>query len=401
MPQVRIEKLVYQGYGLARSDGKTVFVRRAAPGDFADVRITESRRNFDLALIEVLVEPSPERTEPPCPFFKQGCGGCQWQHLEYASQLEWKRKIFLEFLERNHFSQPFPPLTACPSPPLHYRARFHFHLAESGKPALFREHTHELVTVDHCWLLPEKLNHLLSRLHKAGWLSSCESFQIWLDDLDSAGLETTPSLAAPLLASVRQEFPGLKILHPLSPDRMQYQIGEFVFLVGEQSFFQTNRFLSSRLNETVCTLAGSGSMLLDLYSGIGFFTLPLSSQFTRVVGVEENTAGAREAEANARSNGVGNVEFIADKVEHYLETAKEDFDFMLADPPRAGLSKKTVRSILGKRPERMVYVSCDPTTLVRDLQWLSESYQVRQFFLFDLFPQTFHFETVAELVWRG
>ena len=113
-----------------------------------------------------------------------------------------------------------------------------------------------------------------------------------------------------------------------------------------------------------------------------------------------NTALVRQAETNARSNRVENVEFIGDRVERYLDKTEETFDFMLADPPRAGLSRKTVCSILAIRPERMVYVSCDPTTMVRDLQWLGASYQIRQFFLFDLFPQTFHFEVVAELALR-
>ncbi|MBI4455066.1 MAG: class I SAM-dependent RNA methyltransferase [Acidobacteria bacterium] len=400
MPRVRVEKLVYQGHGLTFHDGKAVFIRRAAPQDVADIRIVQSRKNYDLAMIETLVEKSPERVDPPCRFFKLGCGGCQWQHLRYTTQLEWKKQIFLEFLQRNHFSQPFPPLTIYPSEPFGYRTRFSFHLVASGKAALFREHTHELIPVDHCRLLPEPMNELLTRLQSRSWLAGCDSFQIWMDDTGQLGLEMFPPLSEAFLAAARREMPGLKLLHPSSSDWMQFGIQRIQFRISGQGFFQTNRFLNSTLNEIVCRSLGGGARLLDLYSGVGFFTLPLCFQFGDVVGVEENERACAEAVDNARINELDNVKFVAADVNSYLETTTEIFDCVLADPPRAGLSKKVIHWILKSKPERIAYVSCDPTTLVRDIQWLSAAYQVQQFSILDLFPQTFHFEVLAQLYRR-
>lgn len=400
MVRVNIEKLVYQGYGLARHQGRTVFVRRAAPHDVVDVTVVQSKKDFDVASVEALIEASPERVDPPCVFFRHGCGGCQWQHIAYAAQLDWKKKIFLEFLQRSHFQPPLPPLQIHPCEPFHYRTRFHFHLTKDGQPALFREQSRELVPVDDCRLLPQPLNQLLAQLQQKPWLTGRDSFQIWMDDLGELGLETSPPLREPFLAVARGEMGGLKFLHPASPDRMEYRIGQFRFLVGEQSFFQTNRFLNSTLNETICHLLGQGSQLLDLYAGVGFFTLPVSLQFSHVIGVEENARAAAEAIDNARRNDAGNVTFLATQVEHYLESCALTFDCVLADPPRAGLSRKAVRWILEKKPQRLVYVSCDPTTLVRDVGWLSSTYRVEQFILFDLFPQTYHFEVVAQLSLR-
>ncbi|HEV8132931.1 MAG TPA: class I SAM-dependent RNA methyltransferase [Acidobacteriota bacterium] len=398
--RVRIEKLVYQGYGLARHNGKTLFVQRSAPGDLADVQIVESKKSYDLARVENLIETSPDRVDPPCLFFKQGCGGCQWQHLQYQTQLKWKRNIFLEFLHRNHFAEPFPEICVIASPEFHYRTRFQFHLTGSGEPALFREQSHDLVPVNYCWLLPEALNQVLHRLAGAPWLAGCDSFQIWLDDLGQVGLETTWPLEDAAMMAVRRDLPDLKILHPRSKDRMEYHVGNLRILVGTESFFQTNRFLNPTLSETVCRLAGGGGTLLDLYSGIGFFSLAASPRFARVVGVEESRHAVEHALANARLNGTDNVTFWTGRVEQYVEKSREKFDCVLADPPRAGLSKRTIRWILNHQPRHLIYVSCDPTTLVRDVQWLSARYEARQFLLFDLFPQTFHFEVVAELLAR-
>lgn len=398
MAEVRIEKLLYRGSGLARQEGKVFFVHRAAPGDLAEVRVIESKKDFAVARIERLLESSPDRVDPPCLFFKRGCGGCQWQHLRYETQLEWKGKIFLELLERSGLQPPLAPPAVVPSEPLYYRTRFHFHVERSGKPALFKEHTHELLPIEYCWLLPDSLNTLLGVLLQKPWLKGCRSFQLWIDDRDDGGLETWPPFGPSLLEEIRREAPRLKLLHPSSSDQLEFLIGDVRFQVGWQAFFQTNRFLNKAMNGNVCRMAGEGSALLDLFSGAGFFSLPASRRFTRVVGIEQSEPSARQASSNARLNHIAHAEFVAGPVENYLQATAEGFECVIADPPRAGLSRKTVEWMLASKPERIVYVSCDPATFVRDLCRLAGSYEANEFLLFDLFPQTYHFEVVAGLL---
>ncbi|HEY2933278.1 MAG TPA: class I SAM-dependent RNA methyltransferase [Acidobacteriota bacterium] len=394
---ISVEKLVYQGYGLARQNGKTVFVRRAAPGDRAEIRITEHKKNFDVAQIVRLIEPSSARVDAPCIFYHRGCGGCQWQHLNYEQQLLWKRRIFLEFLERSCLPEPYPEITVNRSEPFHYRTRFQFHVTEAGKTALFREHSHQLVEVDHCWLVPEPSNTLLQRLQGREWLAGLKSIQIWIDDSNRVGLQTTPELPENLSRKVRNDLPGVMLLGSDSPDRMEYVVGGIRFQLGGQSFFQTNRFLNAKLNDAVCHFAGRGGRVLDLYSGVGFFALPLAKQYGQVLGIEESPAAVAQAREIAMLNGISNVEFFQANVDRWTGDCAQSFDAVIADPPRAGLSRKIAEWILRVNPGRVIYVSCDPATLVRDLLWLSTRYLVEQFWLFDLFPQTFHFEVVAAL----
>ncbi|MBI4446413.1 MAG: class I SAM-dependent RNA methyltransferase [Acidobacteria bacterium] len=396
MARCKIEKLLYRGYGLGRTKGKALLVPRSAPGDLLETHIVESHRSYDIGKIEQVVESSAARVEPPCTFYKQGCGGCQWQHVHYSEQLESKRAILLELLERAHVLNPSIELEVIASPPFYYRARFSLRVTRRGQTALFRERSHEPVVLDYCWLLPDELNGLLQTLQGHPAIVGCHSLQLWINEQGQLGLETFPPLPKLKALELQWVIEPVLLLHPLLATRLVFTVEGLRYDVGPNSFFQTNRYLNPRLSRAVGDMAGSGDLVFDLYCGIGFFSLAVSLQFARVLGLDKNPANIVLAEANAIRNGRGNVSFLLADAASGLPVS-EHADCIIVDPPRAGLSPKLLQEISERGPKRLVYVSCEPPTLARDLSRLKGFYHPVKTILLDLFPQTFHFETVTQL----
>jgi 23S rRNA (uracil1939-C5)-methyltransferase len=381
---VTIEKWVYGGEALARLEGRVVLAPFVLPGEI--VRL-EAGDGIHAELAEVLT-PSPERVAPPCPLFTS-CGGCHYQHAPYAFQLARKVEILREQLRRVGKIDYQQEIETISGPPLGYRNRAQFHIA-NGSIGYLEGRSHTLVPVaGECPVSSPRLNqalaHIRSRLGDPRFPRFVHSLEIFTNEIE---VQINALDADRPVAKSFYEWCGSTVA-------LDYPTSAGSFRVSPRSFFQVNRFLIEPLMDAALHGA-EGKTALDLYSGVGLFAVPLARRFENVIAVESSVTGARDLEVNAARAEV-RLETERARVEDFLQRFADTPDFVLADPPRAGLDKTVVSQLVRLAPPRITIVSCDPATLARDLAGLT-GYRIERLTLVDLFPQTYHLETVARLV---
>lgn len=391
---VTFEKLVYGGDGLARDHGHVILTPFVLSGETAEVEITGKQSQLLRARLKHVVEPSPNRVPAPCPYFGN-CGGCHYQHIAYPQQLVEKQLILREALARVGKIEAPAEIHVIAGPEWGYRNRAQFHL-EDGRIGYHEAASRRLCAVEQCAILSPKLQEALSGLRR---MSGDRRFPRFLQAVELFTNET--NLQLNVLSSAKPvarrffdwcaaELPGF-LDGPL-----EYAAAGHAFRVSHGAFFQVNRFLVDALVEEALCMA-EGETALDLYSGAGLFTLPLAKRFRKVSAVESGVAAWRDLQKNAESAGVS-IDALQTSAEGFLESNGGSCDFVLADPPRAGLGKKAVERLLSRKPRRLTIVSCDPATLARDLAMLLKQYRLTRMTMVDLFPQTYHIETVAHLL---
>jgi len=419
--QLKIEKLVYGGEGMGHADGVAVFVPFVLPGETVALRLDEQKKKFARGRVEKFVELSPERVAARCPFFTR-CGGCHYQHVPYEAQLAYKRQILLETLSRLGGIRWEQGVEAHASPPFGYRNRAQWKVRHTGggeaEIGYLEAGSQTLCSVDQCPILSPALEDtlqrvvgLLARHEIPATLLEVEAFADGDDErllLSASFSNLSGKTAEELGAVLRGAIPSIEslLLHDASRDRfellgpgyLRYRVGERSYRVGHLSFFQVNRFLVEGLARRA-TAEASGRLALDLYAGVGLFSLPLAQGFERVLAVEGNPAATRDLEENIQGAppGGGRVDARTQDAEHFLPRFRERPDLVLLDPPRAGLDQAVRDWLVASRAPEIRYVSCDPATLARDLKGLSEAYDVAGIEMFDLFPQSFHLETLVRL----
>ena len=381
--QVEIERILPGGVGLAHAEGQTIFVSLAAPGDLVRVRIDRTRGKVAFASIIEIVKPSPDRIEPPCPYFGR-CGGCDFQQLNYQAQLRVKVEIIRDCLHRIANIDIPDEFRILASPnEWHYRARANWQVeVEEGQLGYFERGSHVICDVAECAVLVPELQTTLEELRTE--LKS-DSIPPAVRNIEAVvgdqGASVTPGWAASQTKNVTRK------------------IGPYTYQFSAEAFFQINQELLVPLIDTAIGDV-RGRLAIDLYCGAGLFTLPLAERFEKVIGVESNPLAAKFAVDNLLSAKFSHVKIHNAPVGSWLQehSFKRPVDFVLLDPPRAGAETKVIRGILGLRPLRIIYVSCDPATLARDLKkLLAGGYELDSVTAFDMFPQTHHVETVAHL----
>jgi 23S rRNA (uracil1939-C5)-methyltransferase len=391
---LQIEKLVYGGEGLSRSGGEVVLTPFVLAGETIEAERLTTRKQVQRARLVRVTEPSADRTAPPCPVFSQ-CGGCQYQHATYSSQLRFKREILAETLRRvGKIEFDTERIAVESGPPYSYRNRIQLHF-ERGRIGYRAMNSHRLVPIEECPVSAPKLNEVISTLNRMvgdrRWPGFITSLEVFTDDVQVQWnvLETEKHVGKHFFEWLAEEVPG-SVGGPLD-----YFVNEDCFRVSGSSFFQINRFLVPRLAQLAIG-DYSGGTAWDLYAGVGLFSLPLTRSFDQVIAVESGRSAAADLRWNAEGAGV-KVEIQSLDVEAHLSAAETRPDLVLADPPRAGLGKSAVARLLELRPAHLVLVACDPATLARDLAALGTAYNIDRLTLVDLFPQTFHLETIAHL----
>jgi len=388
---IAIEKLVYGGDGLAHIGSQAVFVPFAAAGDQLRVRITEVERNYARGVIEELLQPSAARRTPPCARFG-ACGGCQLQHLNYGAQLEVKVAFVRESLRRLGGIEWDGEIAVRSAAELHYRSRAELKVAhdENGKTRIgyFRAGTQEVCDVDECLILMPAANRELQRLHAEPSAIPSDATRVHFTVGDEEVI-VTPATGE---NGKSEAVDALGTAHQL--------IGGVNYGFGVRSFFQGNRLLVEDLVKTAIGDA-RGQFAVDLYAGVGLFSLQLAKAFEQVCAVEGNRTAANHGIENARANNFSNVRYEAISVEAWLKYKSSEVsrpDFVLLDPPRAGMGRQVIERLAAMASPQIAYVSCDPATLARDLRSLLEyGYHIDSITALDMFPQTFHVETVVQL----
>jgi len=432
---ITIEKLIYGGEGLAHHEGSTVFVPFVLPAERVAVEAVEQKKKFVRGRVERILSAAPERVAARCPHFGV-CGGCDYQHIPYEAQLKFKSEILRETMRRIGKIEWPGEITAHGSQPWAYRNRAQWKVrplensgdagAENGADGVaklgigyFRANSTALCAVEDCSIVSPLLLKTLLSLRAAlaaGELPrGLREIEAFVDAADTKLLLTAtfagfPSRAAEHAETFRRVVPEIASLlfHDPSHDRMElygpgfleYAAGGISYRVGHFSFFQVNRFLVEELARVVAEGEEGGRLAMDLFAGVGLFSIPLAKRFARVLAVESNPAAARDLETNMR--GQGTIEVRSTEVEQFLKRNKERPELVVLDPPRAGMTPESVERLGRLRPERITYVSCEPPTLARDLAlFVDVGYECAEVHLFDLFPQTFHMETVVRLRRRG
>lgn len=378
--KVGIEKLVAGGDGLARFEGVPIFVPRSAPGDRLRVRIVERRPDYGRAEIIEVLEPGPDRRPDPVPELSRS-GVCDLQHLDDRAQPRLKAGAVRETLE--HMGRVVvPDAPVITGEPWRYRLRTQLHteidpVAGGVRVGYHARGTNEVIPVSRCPLLVPELEALLAAL--PGLLGPDAPRRLDLAAGDGGEVTVSP------------------FVEGLPHGEVTTRVGDFTYAYDARCFFQGHRGLLPQLIERTVG-PWEGETAVDLYSGVGLFSLPLTKKYRRVIGVEGDQIGSRYARLNVRRNRVDNLETVNQAVETWLSALPAGLDRLVADPPRGGLSTRVRDFILIRLPARITYVSCHPAALARDLRQLQRSYTVESVVFFDLFPQTGHMETVVQLV---
>ena len=386
-----IEKLVYGGQGLARTANKVVMMPFVIPGETVTWHaIKEHPGHIDARLSDV-VKPSESRVEPPCPVFGR-CGGCHYQHIEYGTQVEHKKKILAESLARIGKLVPPDEIGALTGEPWGYRNRIQIHF--EGRKMGFREAgSRTLVPIENCPVASPMLQQALAAIKKR---IRDHRFPDFLEEVElfTNEEEVVFNVLRARRGVSKDFFPWMAEVVPgADQSRLFYQVGDHRFRVSYQSFFQVNRFLMEPLVDAVLG-DSKPAWALDLYAGVGLFSVPLAKRGGRVTAVEV----VRGAAADLDHNKFAGIDVVQKAVEFYLEKFEGCPDLILADPPRVGMGKKTVEHLVALRAPEICLVSCDPTTLARDAAGLvAGGYEITALTMADLFPQTFHLEAVMRL----
>lgn len=378
---VALESWGRLGEAMARYQGWDVFVFGGIPGELVVAEVSRAHRRYVAAQTVEVLELSPDRVKPPCPYFG-ACTGCQWQHLAYASQLAAKRNLVVDALARVGGLKDVDVADTLPSPEQYgYRNHARFTVKPEGRLGFVHRETRRFVQIDRCMLMHPGINRVLGDLQdKAG-----ETTQLSI----RAGKDTGDLLIQPLL------------FHPdlaLATGQKHYldSVDGRRFKISSPSFFQVNIDQTSQLLRVVKEGLGLGGseVLLDAYTGVGTFAVLLAPYLKKILAVEESTAAVADARENAA--GLENVEFLLGKTEDVLLGLTESPDAVVLDPPRAGCQPAALESLVRLAPKRVAYVSCDPETLGRDLKFLCQkAFTLEKVVPLDMFPQTHHVECVA------
>ncbi|SHK39853.1 class I SAM-dependent RNA methyltransferase [Thermocrinis minervae] len=413
-----IEKLVHGGYGLATYGGKKVFVRYALPGERVKAQVIKEKKDYIEAQAVDIILPSAYRVDPPCPYYGF-CGGCQLQHLEYGQQLEQKKLILLEDLYRIGGIREELQVKTVASASYHYRIRVQFKVKD-GRLGFFKPQSNELIEISECMLCHSEINALVPSLKEV--LKKAKDVQEihvlysptedeFLVKLVGPMAQDKDTLRKLMEGTLPKRVVGLGDFHILSGKLIKrshvgreftfIKVGNYTYRVSNESFFQVNHTTWEKLIEEA--IEGAYGRALELYSGVGFFSLPLSEKVEFLTAGEMNPTSVKDAQYSARLIGRSNITFVHSPSKEILKDhAGELVDFVLVDPPRTGLTGEELKLLLQMKPTRINYVSCNTSTLARDLSILVKGgYSIRGITLVDNFPQTYHIESVVRLEFKG
>jgi len=451
--ELTIQNMAYGGRGVARQDGLVFFVRGGLPGDTVRARVFKKKKGYAEAEIKALLEPSPHRIEAPCPYSGY-CGGCQWQHVVYERQLEYKKAHIHEAMARIGSLKDAPVRDVIPSDKLYaYRNKMEFSFSDRrwflphewpGRgqedgfalglhvPGTF----HKVIDMDACLLQAEAGNHILREVkrhvresgipvyglktHEGFWrfltIRYSHAFDEWMVNLVTS--EERRDITEPVARDLFHQIGRIKtVVNNITGKKASIAVGErevvltgdgfisdaigsFTFRISANSFFQTNPPAAEKLYDKVMDyVEPSGKeTVLDLYSGTGTIPVYLANHVRSVTGIEISESAVRDARRNCRQNDITNCRFLCGDIREKFSAATDiKPDVLIIDPPRAGMHKDVLAGVLSLSPETIIYISCNPATMARDMGQMTRDYHLLEIQPVDMFPHTYHIEAVSKL----
>ncbi len=450
--ELSIEKMAYGGQGIARLDGFVIFVKGAIPGDRVKAQVFKKKKGYAEARLVELIEPSPDRIQPPCPYVGY-CGGCQWQILSYERQLDYKKEQIAESMSHIGAMKDILVHDVIPSENrFAYRNKMEFSFSDRRwflPNELDKKETEggfalglhvpgtfsKVIDIDTCLLHQDTGNQILHEVkkyakgsgipvygiksHVGYWrflaIRYSTAFDEWMVNIVTT--EDRPDIVKPLADILLSKFGNIKsIVNNITQSKaavavgeserivagekyIEDKIGDFNFQISSNSFFQTNSLGAQNLYQTVLNYAefSGKEKIFDLYSGTGTIPIFLADKVSAVTGIEISESAIQDARKNCINNGINNCDFICGDMREKLSSISQKPDALIIDPPRAGMHKDVLAKVLELSPEKIVYVSCNPATMARDIGQMIPDYEVVEIQPVDMFPHTYHIEAVAKL----
>lgn len=387
---VKIDKLSHDLRGITKIDNKITFIPKTLPEEVVNIRITKQKKKFNEGSLTTIIEESKDRVKYICPYYDI-CGGCDTGHILYSKSIMYKKDMVVNIFKRYCDMDVDMDIVYDDDNIYNYRNKITLRVND-GKLALVGE---SLVNIDYCYLVNDNINRVIGILNG-----------ICLDGIDEVIIRGTDEIMVIIKGNIDNDkiikvlkdnvssifINGIKVF---GNDYIMISVGNYRYAVYPDSFFQVNTKMISRLYDKVLEFAGRGDKLLDLYCGAGTIGIYLANNFNSVRGIEQNESAIKGANLNKGINDIKNISFVCEKASDINEIVE---DVVVVDPPRSGLDSTTIKRILDSRIERLIYVSCNPITLARDINILKDKYNLVGMSLFDMFPNTSHAECVCLLI---
>ncbi len=387
---VKIDKLSHDLRGITKIDNKITFIPKTLPEEVVNIRITKQKKKFNEGCLTTIIEESKDRVKYICPYYDI-CGGCDTGHILYSKSIMYKKDMVVDIFKRYCDMDVDMDIVYDEENIYNYRNKITLRVND-GKLALVGE---SLVNIDYCYLVNDNINKVIGILNG-----------ICLDGIDEVIIRGTDEIMVIIKGNIDNDkliqilkdnvssifINGVKVF---GNDYVMINVGNYRYAVYPDSFFQVNTKMISRLYDKVLEFAGRGDKLLDLYCGAGTIGIYLANNFNSVRGIEQNESAIKGANLNKGINDIKNISFVCEKASDINEIVE---DVVVVDPPRSGLDSTTIKRILDSRIERLIYVSCNPITLARDINILKDKYNLVSMSLFDMFPNTSHAECVCLLI---
>mgnify|MGYP002587373324 FL=1 len=388
---VKIDKLAHNFKGIAKVNDKVVFVEDVLPTEIVDVRIVKDKKHYSEGVSTNIIEKSSDRVDSICPYFKE-CGGCSTGYIKYDKALIYKKSIVKDIIKK-YAGYDVDPEIISNYQEYKYRNKVTLRVL-NGNLAYTKEGSNELININKCYLVNDNINNIISTLNNIDLTGLSEVIIRGTDDImvilygDINGSIVINELKDKVSSIVLND----KVIY--GKEYITIKVGKYKYSIYPRSFFQVNTDMISKLYDKVLEYAGTSKTLTDLYCGAGTIGIYLAKNFDTVKGIEINKAAIDSANLNKKINNINNISF---ECKNANEISNISSDVVVVDPPRSGLDKKTINTLLDSSSKKIVYVSCDPITLARDLNILKEKYELKDITLFDMFPNTRHIETVCNL----
>lgn len=407
MNEIIIEKLDHQGRGISHISDKIVFVENALPGEKVEIKITRENKKILEAVVTKYLVKSPERVESKCPYYAQ-CGGCDLLHLKYENQLKYKENKIKEIIIK-YAGLNSDIVKKIVESPRQYNYRNKITLKSKGKLGYYKRKSYEIIDIEKCQLANKKINDSLSELRKETLPSSVN--EIVIRSINEEEVSLTIYLQyeekiTDFIKKIEYLFNSInvvlnkKAVLETGKSNIIGRLSNFEYQMSQTAFFQVNTLQTVNLYNKIAEYIKKLNFptVLDLYCGTGTIGIYVSDFASNIIGIEINAEAIEDAKANANINKINNIEFFAGDVKKILVENNYKANLIIIDPPRSGLEIEVIEEIVKVNPSDIIYVSCDPITLSRDLKSLSDNYIVEEITPFDMFPNTYHVECVVKLV---